>query len=341
MVNSETQYTLALSSKFFENQDTSLNQLEESLKLGIFQRCQLSLKTGNGIVMSHYNGKEKEKFFACIDLIKKYDTELVLSIACHLDRLNSNNFQLCREANFKKYQTIKDRICPNDSGNINFLCSLIQETISPLGFAEKCRIHLSYFRYENIRQCVCDKCLIEFEKLISSKEGTNFKYFNIYSLYNKNILTRWVSWRQDNISKSLKMLSDSASENVSLEIDYDYTKHFLLGPAIEEGLVFKNLCNILPELYLHIEPCKQIHKLCIGARTSPQNTYITNLKFLIGTAHKFNCALSLFFWFLNNPDQINSNLPQIFELANKLQAPGVVLFTNNPFHLANALSKAF
>ncbi|UCH92561.1 MAG: hypothetical protein JSV88_20005 [Candidatus Aminicenantes bacterium] len=328
-------FTLALNSNSILTNNRITEQLKAALNMHIFDRCQLSLKTSDGIIW--LNAKERNEFQRCLSVIQESGIDLILSIACFEDKSNKSREHCVIEAGINKDIEKLTRICPSNRLYRDRLKELIEKARESHFFGEDFLVHLSYFRFEHFSQCVCPTCLKNFFAYRKAK-GKDFHYRDHRSLTNQKVILDWVHWRQNVITEAARELSLSAQGKLSLEIDFDETKRYLAGPAIEEGLNLKSILKHLREIYYHIEPCKSKADWPPLIRWPQPHSYMNHLIYLVSECHLSNVKAHFFFWFLSKYAHIKYNLRQYLLLARAVKPDGLVLYTDKPLVIARNLS---
>lgn len=324
--------TLSVGSNFFTNSDSPDKELDEALSLSIFDRCELTLQSSNG-----ENFLESQIFYNkllnCLEVIRKHGLSVILSVSAYENKMNYNSNICVYQANRNGRERILTRICPGSLPYRKKLCDIVIRGAEELLIFPGDSILLSYFRYENFNQCVCDDCLKRFAQFVNER-GKLFVYNNIFDLLNKKIMLDWIEWKQKNINQALYDISSSLNKPIIVEIDFDLTKCYLSGPFIEEGLNINFILPIVSELYLHIEPCKPFSALNFLDRVNQKNIYLNNLKYIINLGKLNKTSVNFFFWFLSTEEQIKSNLKYYLELTYATSPHGAVFFTYNPLLLS-------
>ncbi len=326
--------TLAIDFSFLQKNPNSLKEIESALQLSIFDRFQFSLKSSKGDLLDK---KDISKLFNIVGVALKYTNDLVFSVACYEDSNNLNeNCSVC-EANLKGSKLQLSRICPYNVSYRQKLIDIVSDIYNQLFYHDKGIIHLAYFRYENMNQCVCHNCLEGFTSYLSSR-NISFYYENYKTLVSHNIIAHWVHWRQDIITEALKRFSEACKKRISLEIDFDETKRYLAGPAIEEGLYLPKLVPYLQEVYIHIEPLNPEPDYNFHGRKEQKDSYLRHLKYIISICKQSDVKSQFFYWFLSEEHRIKENIRKYLSLANSAKPEGVVFYTNKPFALAMKLA---
>lgn len=333
----EINITLAISSDFITTYEHADKELNKALNLSLFNRCELPLRDSFGRNYLKTN-PFKNKLLRCIDIVRKHGLRLILTVSAYQNKLNENKSISTHQATRVGREIVLSRICPND-------CSYRQRTKEMLSVASKDLLKfkndgiiLSYFRYENFNQCVCENCLNIFTDFLNNKRKS-FKYNNLLSLLNENIMLDWIKWKQNVINSALIEFGSAFNNSIIVELDFDQTKRYLSGPMIEEGLDLNSILPIVSELYLHIEPCVPIANFDLSQRTNQKEGYLNHLKYLISLGKSVNTKINLFFWFLSKSEQLNANLKPYLELTYSVSPSCAVFFTNNPVLLSRALNE--
>ncbi len=328
--------TLAIGSDFIINCEHPDKELDKALNLSLFNRCELPLRDSFGKNYLKIN-PFKNRLLRCIDIVRKHGLELILTVSAYQNKSNKNKSISIYQATRGGKEIVLSRICPNNYSYRQRTKEMLSVASKDLLKPKNDAIILSYFRYENFNQCVCENCLNIFIDFLNSKRK-NFKYNNFFSLLDEKIMLDWISWKQNVINSALIEFKSAFNSSIIVELDFDQTKCYLSGPMVEEGLNFVSIIPIVSELYLHIEPCVPVANFSSSQRAN-QRVYLNLLKYLNFLGQSVNTRINFFFWFLSNSKQINANLKPYLELTDLVSPYGIVLLTNNPVLLSKALNE--
>lgn len=331
--------SLVLSSKIIERSVEPAALLKNVFALKCFDRCEIFLRNSSGVAYKD-SLETLNKIRQCISVIRNDDVGLLLTVAMH-QRQNNTNKEICAfEATNNGRVPVLSRICPRSEYVVSDLKSFYEEAYYVLGLTSVDKIVLSYFRYENFRQCVCDNCIDAFAEYMK-ENGVVFQYKNIMSLVDENIIMYWVLWRRRSLLEKVKTISNLLKSSGVVEIDFDQTKRYLGGVLIEEGLDYDRLIEYFCEIYLHIEPAMYIKNKFIDGRNNRMISYINHLRYLRSVAAEKSVDLTPFFWFLSNRKLIESNFKSYYNLTRDAGFTRMALYTEDPILLAGYMRNGY
>ncbi len=302
--------------------------LAYAMSSGAFSRCQLSVRSSSGVT---WGGNDRTAFARAMDVVQGAGLDFVASIACYQDDSNTNESDAVWQYAGRRREMKLTRICPHHCSRSDALAQLVEESL-----AQAAVCHLSYFRFEHFYQCVAPQCMTAFEQHTGVEDESELR--GPSWLLDPNILPRWVDWRQRVLAKALANLSARAKRRLSIEIDWDRTKHYLGGPEVEEGLRLARLYPHIAEVYVHIEPYEPTSVKGEATRAGQRESYLRQLANLTTTAKSAGIDTHFFFWGLDTKDDIDRQLPIYLGLVNAVGPSGAVLYTRRPRELATALA---
>lgn len=332
------EFTLVPSSGFMSDL-VDLEVLRDLFGCGCFARFELPLKTGDGC--SIINDKVLRGNVECfVREARRCDVGLVFSVSAFSDERNESEDVCVYEAVNNGRVEVLNRICPNSKYFLDNLGGLFELFEREYGLHDYDIFQLSFFRYKNHAQCVCDKCLKEFSGL-SPGGKMDFRFSRLHDLLNDNEVFRdWVDWRQSVLQRSLEEAMKIIRSNCLLEIDYELNKRYLMGPYVEEGLNYYGLANFVSEFYLHIWPSyeKSDSRKKIGlSRDDVYGGYARSLKYLISRKYKKGLRITPFLFVGNTEKEIKIRLDEFFRLNEYVGFKSVALHTAEPVVLSGIL----
>ena len=262
-----------------------------------------------------------------IDTGNEAQLEIVLSVSTLLDKriIDTTN---CVVEGLKSGVTrvVPHRICPFH-GNTERISDVLGRVVAQaISAGTEPTIHLSYFRFENVHQCLAPACLAKFSERVG--------HFIQRPDLDDSVYLEWLAWRQESMASTLRTLQQNAGigsfgrAKTSIEVDFDHLKRYLVGPEIEEGLSVDHVVPEVDEAYLHVEASDIVAKSPHGnLRLSYEESYVHLLRYANSRVRKYGASPHLFFWNLASPRTLKGNLERHLELA-RLSAPsGVVLYS--------------
>lgn len=329
--------TLVLPSQFINEGYESCSALDIALSNDCFDRCEVTYKNSFGSIITNTNAGDSLK--RCVELVKNRGLDISLAISINENKQNSDSNICSYQATRTGRKKVIDRLCPANPENLEKSSSEIHDVINRFDLNSNDRIILSYFRYENFGQCVCDRCINEFSSYLD--ESIKFKFKSLGDILSDSIICHWIDWKKIKINEAEKKFSIASNNRCIVEVDFDETKRYLDGVFIEEGIDIFSILKFAREFYLHIEPCKPSADFITDLRNNQTQSYINHLKYIKSALKNSNIDLTFFYWFLSKKEQINANLDSYLDLANIAGANGVALLTSDPITLANHLSDRY
>jgi hypothetical protein len=287
----------------------------------LISRWQASAKSSDGTVWLDAN--RRATLDAHLALAQASGLGSVLSLACHEDRSNTDPDVAACEATAGGAQHHMSRICPLALDYRARLVEQMQAASLLLARFPRGTLHLSYFRFLNLYECVCVRCLKQFADFREQRDAS-FTFSGLDSLLDPDVLPDWVEWRQQAIAKTLREMRSAVNVPLSLEIDFDQSGHYLAGPEIDEGLKLEQILPSLDELYIHIHELPDV-------LSHARKEHVNQLRYIISRCKVADVSTQLFFWSLKKERQAElARLADILSLTRAVAADGVVLYTEEP-----------
>jgi hypothetical protein len=328
--------TLAVDHLFLRNWAEAERELSDALSSGVYRRLQVSVDAEQ--LRRHAVGEARSRQLAELaELVVKHGVQPVFSVRYHHDRGMARGMRQAVQAKAGTLVEAANRICPNDEDNTAYISDIISSTLSGDLRELSPVFHLSYFQYENVFQCLCAVCRREFTDVIERLGVDPPELTQASHVLRDDIILPWVEWRQQVIGKHLGKLVELATNGLSIELDYDFAKHYLVGSAVEDGLSLPHLAAICPEIYLHVEPCLEAKDVGESPRKGALRRYDREFRYLRAASLARGSVLSLFFWQLQDPERLAANASAVSELWRRSGRPSLVLFTRRPVGLTEAL----
>jgi hypothetical protein len=325
--------SLVLSSKVVVEGENPSGLLKDVLACRCFDRCEIPLRNSSGV----FYGESRELFENvrdCISVIRDSGVRLLLTVAMHQRDKGLNKQNCAYQATKNGREIVETRMCPRNEFVVSDLREFFQAAFERLELSGLDKVVLSYFRYENILQCVCDRCIEDFSLYMNGK-NKKFVYADMESLLHEDVILDWIVWRRNNMIQKSREISGILRGSGIAEVDFDQTKRYLEGVLIEEGLDFGELVSLFSEIYLHIEPVNK--NIFMDERKNRVGAYINQLRYLRAISAGAGTKLTPFFWFLNDEKSIERNLGYYYNISREAGFEGISLYTERPLLLAKYL----
>lgn len=223
---------------------------------------------------------------------------------------------------------IPDRVCPTSESYLSRILLISNELAAEF---QPDGLHFPYFRYQNVNQCFCSRCLSKFSAF-SGFRTASAERLSAELASDAALFSAWVSWRASTLVDVMKMLRSGLQANVelSLEIDVDYRRNYLTGVHLDEGLDLYRLAEQADEVFLHVQP----------AGWPPQARALQEtmdlLRFAIGELERRSVRPTLFFWFL----QTEADFKRAFTVLRGSAATSSFFFDTAPRRFEGWLRQA-
>lgn len=225
------------------------------------------------------------------------------------------------------------RRCPIHSNMAPIAESIAQIADEASDVSEDWSLHLSYFRFENVHQCVAEDCIARFKNSTGHKEDRPDHKEDRPDIVGEAFLD-WIEWRQVAMASALEELIIAASRHyqervqTSIEIDFDELKRYLSGPEIEEGLSLSHLGPVVDEIYIHVESSQvSLDPGRRNVRESYATSYVDYLKYVVASSKRLHASPQLFFWNLADSTLLRFRIQEHLSLARTVESDGVVLYS--------------
>ena len=284
----------------------------------------------------HYRSKVLRELVAqpiltkhTVERLRKSVDRLIFEVRCFDDRSAADDPQVCvYEFAENTLSAITNRVCPTSDTYLSRIVTISNELIQAF---QPDALHYSYFRYQNLNQCFCQRCISIFARHSGTEVGTADRLASLLAS-NQQIFSEWVDWRATTIIAGLQAVKSGLKERVeiSVEIDIDYRRNYLAGILLNEGLDWLQLATEVDENFLHVQPAGWPRQAAGSEET------IQLLRYVVGRLRQSSVQPTLFFWFLQSAGDIKKALTILRESS----AGCALFYDTNPRRLNSWLRQS-
>lgn len=306
-----------------EDEASFLGQMEYAVTTSRFDRLFVGIKDSSGRL--YYPSLRYRNKVACnlltselVERCRDNNKEVIATIRCYDDD-SVPSPGMCSVTYNGAIKS--NRVCPSSTEYNEYLAGIATELVTE---SRVRNIHLSYFRFESLSQCYCERCLNAFAMELGCKGLPRSDI-----LRDPAVFLRWIQWRSDTICGALQAIgaelkSVACETHLSVEMDIDYTKEYLLGVKIEEGLDLGRVCASIDELLVHVQP--RGWPTSSSSLGDPFEGTTKIIRLTNGILRSKRVVSTLFFWNLTD----YSSVLKAMLLLERCGSDGVVLYHDRP-----------